>query len=198
VRGPITEDQREDLQRIRRNQRHLLGLINDILNFAKLEAGHVEVVLADVPIDDVLLDIEALIAPQVHSKALEYVYQRCDPSLIVRADREKLEQVVLNLVSTAVKFTAPGGRIELAATGDDHQVSVRVCDTGCGIPAEKLEQIFDPFVRLEAGLTSTVDGTGLGLSISRDLARMMGGTLTATSVPDRGSVFTLTVPRATR
>ena len=198
VRGPITPGQREDLRRIRRNTEHLLGLINDVLNFAKLEAGRVELTLADLVVDDILLGMEALIAPQVYAKELTYRCERCARTLIARADREKVEQVVLNLISNAIKFTPSGGEVVVSCLADDTTVSVQVRDTGYGIPATQLERIFDPFVRVESGHTRRTEGTGLGLAISRDLARMMHGDLTAASAVGCGSVFTLRLPRAAR
>jgi signal transduction histidine kinase len=121
----------------------------------------------------------------------------CPPDLLVRADAEKLRQILVNLLSNAVKFTDRGGRIELACTAPatEEPVRVTVRDTGIGIAADQLERIFDPFVQVRSELTRTAEGTGLGLAISRDLARGMGGDLTAESVPRVGSVFTLVLPR---
>jgi signal transduction histidine kinase len=120
----------------------------------------------------------------------------CPPDLLVRADAEKLRQILVNLLSNAVKFTDRGGRIELACTATEERVGVTVRDTGIGIAADQLERIFDPFVQVRSELTRTAEGTGLGLAISRDLARGMGGDLTAESEPHVGSVFTLVLPRA--
>jgi signal transduction histidine kinase len=196
LRGPVTGEQREDLQRIRRSQRYLLGLINDVLNFAKLESGHVRYELGPVRLDDALAGVEMLIAPQLRDKGLAYEYRRVDPTVEVSADREKLEQIILNLLSNAVKFTERGGRITLACEPTTDRVHVRVHDTGRGIPPDRLEAIFEPFVQVERGLTRTTEGTGLGLAISRDLARAMGGDLTAVSDLRKGSTFTLTLPLA--
>ncbi|HEX6966633.1 MAG TPA: GAF domain-containing sensor histidine kinase [Gemmatimonadaceae bacterium] len=196
VHGPITPEQREALTRIRRNEQHLLGLINDVLNFAKLEAGHVGFTLTDVPMDDTLVALEALIAPQVRAKALRYRYEPCDRTIRARADREKLQQIMLNLLTNAIKFTPAGGEIVVSCTADDATVCVCVQDTGCGIAADQLEMIFDPFVRVDSELTRDTEGTGLGLAISRDLARAMHGDLTVTSTLGRGSTFTCRVPRA--
>ena len=123
---------------------------------------------------------------------------------MVRADWEKLQQVLLNLLSNAVKFTAPGGRItvdtpdsdQLAGDGEADRVSLRVSDTGIGIPRDKIGVIFDPFVQVHRKLTNTVEGSGLGLAISRDLARGMGGDLRVSSIEGEGSTFTLVLPRA--
>jgi signal transduction histidine kinase len=196
LRGPLTAAQREDLRRIGLNQRLLLRLVNDVLNFAKLEAGHVEFDIGDIPTDLTLRALEELIAPQLLAKSLQYEYRPCDPLVRARADAEKLQQVVLNLLSNAIKFTAPNGRVTLQCACDDEQVLIHVSDTGCGIPSDKLDRIFEPFVRVDTGFNRATEGTGLGLAISRDLARAMGGDLTVRSAVGQGSVFTLSLPRA--
>jgi signal transduction histidine kinase len=195
VRGPVTPSQRADLERIERSQRHLLSLINDVLNFAKLEAGRVHFAISRVPMSDILLGVEALVLPQLHDKGLRYVDAAECRDIAVRADEEKARQVLINLLSNAVKFTPAGGEIRLACSADAEWVHTMVTDTGMGIPADRLESIFEPFVQVDRGLTSRQEGTGLGLAISRDLARHMGGDLTASSTVGAGSVFTLTLPR---
>jgi signal transduction histidine kinase len=196
LRGPVTEAQLGDLSRIRHSQQSLLAIINDILNFARLESGRVEYNVAEVPLADVLHGVEPLIHPQVQVRGLRYDGFQPDPALRVRADPEKLQQILLNLLSNSIKFTDPGGRVALASEARDGKVLVRVRDTGRGIPADKLEAIFEPFTRVENALTRTTEGTGLGLAISRDLARAMGGDITAESEPGQGSVFTVVLPRA--
>jgi signal transduction histidine kinase len=196
VRGPITTDQREDLARIERSQRHLLGLINDVLNFAKLEAGRVQFAIVRVPMRDILLGVEALVLPQLHAKGLRYVDAGECSDVAVHADEEKARQVLINLLSNAVKFTPAGGEIRIACVADEQSVRTSVSDSGVGIPADRLEAIFEPFVQVDRGLTSRQEGTGLGLAISRDLARHMGGDLAAASTVGTGSTFTLTLPRA--
>jgi len=196
LRGPLTAQQRDDLGRIRTSQRHLLGLINEVLNYAKLETGTVRYDVEDVVVRDALAAAEGLVAPQVRARGLALAIAPCSPELAVRADAEKLRQVLANLLSNAVKFTAPGGRIELAATERAGTVNIVVRDTGIGIAADKLAAIFEPFVQVRADLTRTAEGTGLGLAISRDLARGMGGDLAVESTPGAGSAFTLTLPRA--
>ena len=195
VRGPITPSQREDLERIERSQRHLLGLINDVLNFAKLEAGRVQFAIARVPMHDIFLGVEALVLPQLHAKGLRYVDAGECHDVLVHADEEKARQVLINLLSNAVKFTPAGGEIRLGCTADDEWVHTSVSDSGVGIPPDRLDAIFEPFVQVDRGLTSRQEGTGLGLAISRDLARHMGGELTAASTVGTGSTFTLTLPR---
>jgi PAS domain S-box-containing protein len=196
IRGPLTEEMRGDLGRIRRSQTHLLGLINDVLNFARIETGHVHFDLRAVPLDEVMGEVEELIAPQVHTRGLVYEYRPAGPAAVARADPEKVRQIVLNLLSNAVKFTPAGGRIVLSGHVEGERAGVQVTDTGIGIPHDKLGTIFEPFVQVNAGYTRPTEGTGLGLSISRDLARAMGGDLTVESREGEGSAFTLVLPRA--
>ena len=195
LHGPITEPQHDAIARIQRSQRHLLGLINDVLNFARIEAGHVTIELSDVAMHKTLATIETLIAPQMQRKRLAYSYEACDSELIVRADEEKLQQVLLNVLSNAIKFTDVGGSVTVTCTTDDTRARIAVKDTGVGIPPDKQEKIFEPFVQLDAGPTRAHEGTGLGLAISRDLARAMGGDLAVESEVGAGSTFTLTIPR---
>jgi signal transduction histidine kinase len=196
LRGPITPEQRADLARIQRSERHLMGLINGVLNYSRMEAGAVHYDVRDVTVAEALAACEALIAPQVSAKRLTLAIGDCDPALTVRADAEKMQQVVLNLLSNAVKFTEPGGRITLGCIPRIDAVAITVTDTGHGIAAAQLDRIFEPFVQVDARLTRTQEGVGLGLAISRDLARGLGGDLTVESTLGAGSTFTLLLPRA--
>ena len=197
LRGPLTEAQREDIRRIRRSSGYLLGLINDTLNFARVEAGRVEIALADVPVDATLRGMEALVGPQIAARQLRYTYGGCEEDLRVRADPERLEQILVNLLTNACKFTEPGGRVTLECERRVRHVHITVRDTGRGIPPDKLETIFDPFVQIDRHLThESQQGVGLGLAISRDLARAMHGDLVAESVVGEGSSFTIVLPRA--
>jgi signal transduction histidine kinase len=196
LRGPTTPEQQEDLGRIMRSQRHLLSVINDILNFARLEAGHVEYRVANVPVSELLGDLESLIRPQLAAKQLAF---SCDPmpnGVSARADAEKVRQVLLNLLANAVKFTGVGGGVHVTCDHDDTRVYIRVSDTGIGIPVDRRGAIFEPFVQLHRTLAQPAEGTGLGLAISRDLARGMGGELTVESEPGKGSTFTLVLERS--
>jgi signal transduction histidine kinase len=196
LRGPTTPDQDRDLDRITRSQQHLLSLINDILNFARLEAGRVEYDLRRVPVAELLGGLEAMIGPQLVQQSLHFTCDAGEDDLTVLADAEKVNQILLNLLANSVKFTDSGGEIAIKCDGDAHQVHIRVHDDGIGIPAERLESIFEPFVQVNRSLTTSSGGTGLGLAISRDLARAMQGELTVESEPGRGSTFTLSLPRA--
>ena len=196
IRGPVTPQQREDLKRIQTSQRHLLGLINEVLNYAKLETGNVTYDIGDVVVREALVAAESLVAPQARAKGLTLTTTECAPEIVVRADAEKLRQVLVNLLSNAVKFTDSGGRIEMSCSTGGDSVRIHVRDTGIGIPADKLHVIFDPFVQVRADLARRHEGTGLGLAISRDLARGMGGELSVESELRSGSTFTLELPRA--
>ena len=208
IRGPVTPEQREDLARVRRAGQHLQSLINDILNHARLEAGTVHYDLQDVLLDGVVADVEALVAPQLRARGLAFAHDGCGldtPETLhaVRADPEKLRQILLNLLTNAIKFTEPGGRIDLACASDRdadgrvRAIRLSVSDTGRGIAAGALAQIFEPFVQVDRHRThESQQGVGLGLAISRDLARGMGGDLAAESTPGAGSTFTLTLPAA--
>jgi signal transduction histidine kinase len=191
LRGPVTEQQRADLERIRTSQQYLTRLVGDVLDFARMEVGQLSVAVEDVPLIDALDAADAFIAPQARANELSYEYRRPSRALTVRADRERLEQVVLNLLSNAVKFTASGGRVTLDCATRDGKVVVRVRDTGRGIPAEAQSTIFEPFTQVDQGYTRDVGGAGLGLAISRELSRAMGAELTVDSVPGRGSTFAL-------
>ena len=200
IRGPVTTTQCEDLRRIRSSQQHLLGLINNLLNYARLESGSVRYDVEAVGVCDAVAAAEALVAPQVRSSGLTLIVRDCPSDLVVRADPERLRQILVNLLSNAVKFTDREGTVELtceASQSVEQLPRVRICvrDTGIGIPANKLAAIFEPFVQVSGDLTRSAEGTGLGLAISRDLARGMGGDLTVESEAGAGSMFTLTLPR---
>jgi PAS domain S-box-containing protein len=196
LRGPVTEDQLGDLEKIQRSQRHLLAIINDLLNFSRIEAGSIEYEAVRVPLRESIQTVGAMLFPQAAEKRVGLALGSCPPTLAALADRVKVEQVILNLCTNAIKFTEADGRVEVTCGGRGEQVSVTVRDTGIGIPPDETERVFDPFVQLGRGLTTQHEGTGLGLAISRDLARAMGGDLTLESEVGKGSTFTLTLPAA--
>ena len=198
LRGPVTDEQRRDLARIRASQQHLLGLISGVLDLSRIEAGRVSYQVTPILLEPFLAGVDALIEPQAVAKSLVLDYVPGDPALAVMADHEKLRQILLNLLSNAIRFTPPGGRISFSADAPDRStVTISVTDTGIGIAEDAIEQVFEPFVQLDRSLTNPREGIGLGLSISRDLARGMGGDLRAASRVGEGSSFTLTLPRAT-
>jgi len=196
IRGPVTEQQRTDLERIMRSQTYLLSLINDVLNFAKIESGHLQVELEDVGVDELMNGTSDFVRPQLRERGLAFALSSCAPSLRVRADREKVQQILLNLLSNALKFTPSGGEIALSCQEEDGFASIVVRDTGRGIAPEKLASIFEPFVQVDRRYKREQDGIGLGLAISRELARAMDGDLTVESREGVGSTFVLRLPRA--
>ena len=211
LHGPVSADQRHALTRIQSAQRRLLALINDVLNYAKLEGGRVEYDLAPVDVRAVIADVVPLVEPQIQTKGIALEVRLPDSACPALADRAKLGQVLLNLLSNATKFTSarnpithePGRvtiELEVAPLPDDEHerpvLQLRVADTGEGIAREKLDSIFEPFVQLHADYTRVTEGTGLGLAISRDLARGMGGDLRVRSTEGVGSTFTLLLQHA--
>ena len=201
LHGPVTEAQRDALSRVELAQRHLLRLVNDVLDLARLEARGVTYDVQPVSVAEVLADLDPLVGPQASAKGVT-LSMDVDPACIVRGDRDKLVQVFVNLVSNAVKFTDAGGTVTIEcvtrAAGDDDPgvVHLRVRDTGIGIPRDRLEYVFDPYAQMDTTAAGRAAGTGLGLAISRNLARGMGGDIRARSTPGVGSSFTVTLPRA--
>jgi signal transduction histidine kinase len=196
LRGPVTAAQHVDLERIRANQKYLTALINDLLNLTKIVSGHVAYDLADLNTRDVLASGVAMLEPLLAQKELTFDGIFCDASIVTHADREKVTQILINLLSNSIKFTEPGGHLRIDATETASAVVIKVSDTGIGIEANKLADIFEPFVQISDRLTGMDGGIGLGLAISRDLARAMGGDLAAESALGKGSSFTLTLPRS--
>ena len=193
--GPVSSQQRDYLERIRRSQQHLMGLITDLLNFSRIEAGQISYDIAPILLSKVFESVMALVEPQALAKSVSLSRKSDEPDLTVMGDRSKVDQIVLNLLSNAVKFTNAGGTITVSTTFTEDTASIFVADTGRGIPPDKLEVIFEPFVQLGRSLSSAHEGTGLGLAISRDLARAMKGDLTVSSKEGVGSNFVLTLPR---
>jgi signal transduction histidine kinase len=200
LHGPIAPAQKEALARVERAQKHLLGLVNGILSFARVDSGRVEYDIQPIALRDLIGDVTPMIEPQVMARGL---VQKClvpDLSLLVWADRERAVQVLLNLLANAVKFTSGGGRVTIDCADDPEdgeRIHLQVRDTGRGIPPEQLERVFEPFVQLNRNSGGAVEGTGLGLAISRELARGMGGDLWADSDGSSGSTFTFVLRRVT-
>jgi signal transduction histidine kinase len=207
ISGPINDKMREQIGRIRLSAVHLLGLVNDILDLAKVEAGRLQVSSAPCAASATLTAAIALIQPQAAARGLDLIVTECDdPALVYRGDDERVRQILVNLLSNAVKFTPPGGEITVDvkwAKSPDADTRLQasrsylrfsVADTGEGIPEDKLLSIFDPFMQAESGLSRTREGSGLGLTISRRLARLMGGDLTVKSEVGSGSTFSLWLP----
>ena len=197
VQGPITDAQRQSLDRITRSHRHLLRLVNDVLDLSRIEAGRMEYRIEEIDLPSVVSSVFPMVEPQVAQAGLT-LDTAIDAALRARADREKTHQILINLLTNAVKFTPRGGRVAVRARRDasERVVLVDVSDTGIGIAPEKLASVFEPFVQVQSEQSRRSEGTGLGLAISRDLARGMGGDLTASSTLGAGSTFTLHLPPA--
>jgi PAS domain S-box-containing protein len=195
IRGPVTAEQREDLERIQRAQQHLLGLINEVLSYARIETGAMGYDLKPVAVAPAIRLIAQFLIPQMNAKQIQLVFGASDSALTVHADPERLRQILLNLFGNACKFTDHGGHITVDCVEHDDVVDICVRDTGIGIPADQVEYIFEPFAQVDPRLTRSEGGVGLGLAISRDLARGMGGDLSVTSRLGEGSTFTLRLPR---
>lgn len=196
IRGPISPDQEKDLLRMKDASTFLLGMLNDVLAFVKFEAGQIDVLVRDVRLSDVVAQAEALVAPRIIGSDITYSSTNCHPGLRVKADDARLQQVLLNLLTNALKFTPRGGRVALSCVEEGERVFLHVADTGPGIPAERIAWIFEPFTQLDKASTGAQEGVGLGLAISRQLARAMGGDVTVASETGKGATFTIRLDKA--
>jgi len=201
MHGTLSPEQREDVEIIRDACRVLSRMIGDVLDFAKLESGRVRIEPATVPLARVIERAETLVRMQLADSGLTFETGGFDDTTAVTADPDRLQQVLLNLVTNAIKFTPPGGKISVIAERDGDTVRIHVRDTGIGIASADLGRIFSPFVQLDpAGQFPSSGpaprGVGLGLAISRDLARAMNGDVSVRSEPGEGSTFTISLPAA--
>lgn len=191
--GPLNEEQSRQLGMVRGSARHLLDLINDVLDLSKIEAGQLQVREEPVDLTDVVERVVGTVSPMAERKGLAVRAQVPPGGVKVVTDRRRVEQILLNLLNNAVKFTEQG-EVSLALERSGGQLSIRVADTGMGIKPEDLGQLFQPFRQVDTGLTRQHEGTGLGLAICRRLAELLGGGIDVTSTWGRGSTFTLTLP----
>jgi signal transduction histidine kinase len=200
ITGPIIPAQQEQLLRIRASATHLLGLIDEVLSFSRLEAGREQLSMHDVDVAAVLDEAAALVRPMAAAKQLPLEIQPPDATgepLRLRSDVLKLRQILVNLLTNAVKFTDHGS-VTLSAHAEGDDVVFTVTDTGIGIPASHLEHVFDAFWQVEQAASRRVGGTGLGLSVTRRLARLLGGDVSVKSVSGQGTTFVVRLPRASR
>ena len=195
IRGPVNTEQAKDLARIKRAAAYLLRLINDVLTVARLEGAR-PLSLVAIAVNPVLAEVESLCALQAKAKSLELIFTPSTTDVMVAADSERFQQILLNLITNAVKFTSTGS-VRVTCSSDDGMVRVRVTDTGVGVRPADVDRVFEPFVQIDRHLTTAAQqGVGLGLSISRELARAMRGDLTLQSIEGTGSAFTLSLPLA--
>jgi signal transduction histidine kinase len=197
LRGPVTEEQHADFARVKSNQQHLTVLITEILNFARVGAGGVTYVESEINIFNAVRHAVELVDPLFAQREIVFDGITGDIGAVARADTERVTQILVNLLSNAIKFTPPGGHVGVECAAAGKMATICVSDTGIGIAAEKLGNIFEPFIQLKEGLADRASGVGLGLAISRDLARAMNGDLTVVSSVGKGSRFTLSLPRWT-
>ncbi|MGB2890078.1 MAG: ATP-binding protein, partial [Candidatus Acidiferrales bacterium] len=192
--GSLNERQGRYIGHIHTSGRHLLRLINDILDLSKIEAGRFELAIESVRLDYAFDEIMSAMGPLAEKKS-QTLFQHAEPGLSLRADATRLKQALMNLVGNAIKFTPQGGRVELTARRVDRQVRIEVSDTGPGIPPEEQKRIFEAFYRLRRPGEAT-EGTGLGLAITQRLIELHGGQLGLESQLDRGSCFYFSLPVA--
>jgi PAS domain S-box-containing protein len=195
ARGGVTEAQARDLRRIKDVSHYLLGLLDDILTFARAEAGPLTVSIETVPVESALSQAEGIVMPQFQHAGVAYHREPVLPGLAICADRDRLQQILLNLLGNASKFTPSGGTVTVRCSRDRDCILIAIADTGRGIPAKLLSQIFEPFVQVDSNTDAKRQkGMGLGLAISRELARAMKGDIAVDSAVGRGSTFTVSLP----
>ena len=196
--GPLLPDQEKQLQTVLGSAKHLLSLINDLLDLAKIESGKVELNFVPVSFAEVIAEVAAVLRPLAEKKAVEFVVNVPDEALVAHADRRALSQIVINLANNAIKFTDGGGRVTLLLRRSlrDGQalIEISVADTGCGIRDEDHASLFQAFAQLDSSSTRHHEGTGLGLHLSQKLATLLGGRITLQSEIGKGSTFTLVIP----
>lgn len=191
--GPLNEEQKTQLSMVQNSSRHLLSLINDVLDISKIEAGQLNLEMTDFDIVICIYRALSYMEPLAQKKDL-YIETTIDQeSIMVHLDQRRIEQIVINLLANAVKFTSEGG-VRIHCRLADQMVHIEVSDSGIGMTEEQMKDLFTPFYQASNGLARTHEGTGLGLSISQRLANRMGGEITVTSSPGKGSIFTLHLP----
>jgi signal transduction histidine kinase len=190
--GELNERQLANVNDVLRAGEHLLSLINDVLDLAKIEAGKMELELSRVAIPEVLRSAVSMHSERASRGGIELALTTEPEEITVTADERRVRQVVFNLLSNAIKFTPEGGRVDISAGSEDGYVAIAVADTGPGIPAGELETIFEEFE--QSGDGKNVEGTGLGLPLSRKLVELHGGRLWVESEVGRGSTFRFTLP----
>jgi signal transduction histidine kinase len=190
--GPVTDEQRRMLAIVERNSRQLLALIENLLTMARVEAQGQELSMDTVDLREIVERVRETTAPAMAKAELTFVVNLA-PNSVLEGDHDQLERAVLNLVSNAVKFTPPGGRVEIVTRTEGDDISLAVCDNGSGIPTEEQHQLFTRFFRSKRANAQQVPGTGLGLYIVNHIVEMHGGVMKVASTPE-GSTFTMVLP----
>jgi len=193
ITGPVTEMQRQQLGRINASAHHLLGLIDEILTFARVDIGRERVRYESMSVNHTLADAAALVQPMANDKQITFVVEVLGEDQSIQTDGTKLRQMLVNLLSNGIKFTDKG-EVRLSCGVNNSILEIQIADTGVGIAAENMEDVFEPFWQAEQSATRKTGGTGLGLSVTRKLARLLGGDVTVASRFGAGATFLLTVP----
>jgi signal transduction histidine kinase/CheY-like chemotaxis protein len=193
--GEINEDQKETLEMIKTNGAHLLELMNDVLDYAKLEAGKITVDKVDLPIQELLVDLTKVVRAQAETKSHVLEFRSNDEALFINCDRRHSRQILINLLTNAIKYTPNGGRIELwAERTAGNKIKLNVRDNGVGIEASELSKVFSPFERVENAYSLAQAGTGLGMPLTKKLVEANGGSIDFESTPKIGSHFWVVFP----
>ena len=193
ITGPVTELQRQQLGRINASARHLLGLIDEILTFARVDVGRERIRWESMSVNHTLADAAALVEPMAAAKSIDFIVELLDEDQAIQTDGTKLRQMLVNLLSNGIKFTETG-EVRVSCAVNNSILEVRIADTGVGISADNFEEVFEPFWQAEQSATRKTGGTGLGLSVTRKLARLLGGDVTVSSRVAAGTTFLLTLP----
>ena len=193
ITGPVTELQKQQLGRINASARHLLGLIDEILTFARVDVGRERVRWESMSINHTITDAAAIVQPMAADKKLRFVVELLEEDQAIQTDGTKLRQMLVNLLSNGIKFTDEG-EVRVRCAINNENLEVQIADTGVGIAAENIEDVFEPFWQAEQTATRKTGGTGLGLSVTRRLARLLGGDVTVVSRMGAGTTFLLTLP----
>ena len=194
--SPLTDTQRDYLETIARNGRHLLELINELLDLSKIAAGRMQLRVEPLALDALFREVADTVRAQLEARKHKLAIEPLHETLIVTADRGRLRQVLLNLLSNAIKFTTDGGRITLSAQVAGDRVRVAVSDSGIGIAPDDQQKLFQEFVQLDGSPSRRYEGTGLGLALSKRLVELQGGAIGVESQLGKGSTFWFTVPRS--
>ena len=195
VAGPLTEKQVHYLTRVRSNTQHLAGLINDLLDLSKIESGKIEVKSSRVSLSSLVHEVVEALRPVAAEKVIALEATIREPSILVWADRDKIDQVLTNLIGNALKFTPVQGRVTVSTSRNGHEsVQVSVSDTGPGVPPDEKEKIFAKFYRVPEINGGNSKGTGLGLAIAKALVELHGGRIWVESEEGRGSTFSFILP----
>ena len=193
--GELNEEQRHYMMYIEESGHHLLNLINDLLDISKVEAGKMELSLEQVNLDELLGEVEHMVYPMASCKEINLDFIPEEKNIVFEGDMNKLKQIMLNLISNALKFTPEQGAVEVTGRSRDHKIEISVKDTGIGIPPECHQKIFEPFSQLNSSLSKGQKGTGLGLALVKKLVELHDGTMELESEVSKGSKFSFSIPK---